>query len=254
LLSTIPSELLPNGQKKIIIHNNIVKCLFFYIKEESMKKDIPISHMGIILILGSVWGLSEAALGFGIQKCAALLSGSIMTGVALIFLAAGWFISKRIYGIILLVVIASAFKLFDALLLSLPIRHGAVANPVFAFILEGAAFIIVVSIIKEKRMFRRSSQALAGGGAALMAAGSFPLVKYATGVSACVFPGTAIPLSIYYAPLAVLLSMLTVPVGFWIGERIKSSKLSTANSNLSALLSPIALLICLAIVVIIRLA
>jgi hypothetical protein len=129
-----------------------------------------------------------------------------------------------------------------------------VANPIFAFILEGAAFLIIVLLLKENRMVKRSYQVLAGGGAALMAAGSFPLVKFATGTSACIYPGTAIPLSIYYAPLAVMLSMLTVPLGYRIGERIMSSRLSAEGSRLSALLSPIALLICLAVMAIIRLA
>ena len=221
-------------------------------KEVSMKKDIPKAHLGIILMLGSIWGLSEAALGLGIQKCAALLSGSIMTGVALMFIAATWFISRRVYGVMLLVAIACVFKLFDALVLSLPIRHGGVANPIFAFILEGAAFLIIISLLKENRLVKRSVQALTGGGAALMAVGSFPLVKYATGISACVFPGTGIPLSIYYAPLAVALSMIAVPFGFWIGEKIMSSKLSTEESNLSSLISPITLLICMALVTLIR--
>lgn len=225
---------------------------FNLMKEESMKKDIAKAHLGIILMLGGVWGLSEAALGLGIQKCAALLSGSIMTGVALIFIAAAWFISRRAYGIILLVVVACVFKLFDALILSLPIRHGAVANPIFAFILEGAAFLIIVLLLKENRLVKKSVQALAGGGAALMAVGSFPLVKYATGISACVFPGTGIPLSIYYAPLAVALSMAAVPLGFWIGEKIRNSKLSLESSKLSSLLSPITLLICLALVTLVR--
>ena len=52
-----------------------------------MDKNNPKSYLGLIVVLGSVWGLSEAALGMGLRSCAAFVSGSIMTGVALFFMA-----------------------------------------------------------------------------------------------------------------------------------------------------------------------
>jgi hypothetical protein len=221
-----------------------------------MDQKIPKSHLGIVVMLGAVWGLSEAALGMGLRSCAAFVSGSIMTGVALFFIAASWVVSRRILGVALLIVIASLFKMFDALLLSLPVQHGAVANPIFAFLMEGAAFLILVSIISEKIKQKRAGQALLGGMTALLAINLFPLVKYATGIPACVFPGTGFPLSLYYAPLAVFLSFITVPLGLWAGAEIEAleTKLKANQAKrLSYLASPATLALCLIIIALIRL-
>ena len=47
-----------------------------------MERKPILSHPGYLLALGSVWGLSEMALGLGLGRCASLASGSIMTGAA----------------------------------------------------------------------------------------------------------------------------------------------------------------------------
>ena len=221
-----------------------------------MNKPIPRTHIGILVMLGAVWGLSEAGLGMGLRSCAASVSGSLMTGVALCFIATGWVLSRRILGVALLVVIAALFKLFDALLLSYPIMHGAIANPIFAFIMEGAAFIIIISLIKNRLSQKFAGQALVGGMAALLAANLFPLVKYATGIPACVAAGTGYPLSLYYIYFAVLVSTATVPLGFWLGAKAEafSSQVVKHRSRLNIIYSPAAVVLCLLIIMLIRLA
>jgi len=96
-----------------------------------------------------------------------------------------------------------------------------------------------------------------GGMAALLAVNLFPLVKYVTGVPACVVPGTGYPLSLYYAPLAVFLSFLTVPLGAWVGVKSQSLETILQSSRiarkLSFIFSPGILLLCLAITALIRL-
>ena len=223
-----------------------------------MNNSVPKSYMSMVIVLGSVWGLSEAALGMGLRSCAAFVSGSLMTGAALFFLAAGWTVSKKVSGVFVMVFIASLFKMFDALLLSLPLKHGAIGNPIFAFFMEAVAFIILVSIIRKKIFKRPAGQALLGGLSAVLAVNLFPLVKYATGVPACVAAGTGYPLSLYYIHFAVLASMVTVPFGVWIGSRVESfeSRLTEARAKrrLSLVLSPVTLVICLAILAVLRLA
>lgn len=223
-----------------------------------MDHSIPKSHLGMIIMLGSVWGLSEAALGMGLRSCAAHISGSLMTGVALFFMAAGWVVSRRISGVFLMVVVAAFFKMFDALFLSLPIRHGAIGNPIFAFFMEAIAFVLLVSIIKEVMIRKAVGQALLGGLAAAMAANLFPLVKYATGIPACVVTGTGYPLSLYYVYFAILASIVTVPLGFLAGARIESieARLVKAEEQkrLEYVLSPVAFILCLAVVALLRLA
>lgn len=222
-----------------------------------MNKPIPKSYLGMVVVLGSVWGLSEAALGMGLRSCAAFVSGSIMTGIALFFMAAGWVVSKRVIGIFLMVLIAAFFKMFDALLLSLPLKHGAIGNPIFAFTLEAIAFVIFISILKEKVTKKPGGQALLGGLAAVLAVNLFPLVKFATGIPACVAPGTGYPLSLYYIHIAVLTSLVSVPLGFWVGAKIEAldSRLTRARSlrKLNTILSPAALILCLVIITILRL-
>ncbi|TET70337.1 MAG: hypothetical protein E3J56_08220 [Candidatus Aminicenantes bacterium] len=222
-----------------------------------MVKNISKSHLGFVVMLGAVWGLSEAALGMGLRSCASFVSGSLMTGVALFFIAASWVVSRRILGVALLIVIACLFKMFDAFLLSLPVLHGAVANPIFAFIMEGAAFLVLITIINKKLKQKKAGQAILGGLAALLAVNLFPLVKYATGIPACVFPGTGYPLSLYYAPLAVSLSLVTVPLGFLVGAQIESFETKfegvTLGRKLRYFASPVTLILCLAIILLIRL-
>lgn len=222
-----------------------------------MDRNIPKAYLGIVVMLGAVWGLSEAALGMALRSCASSVSGSIMTGVAFFFIASAWILTKSIFGVAQLVVITSLFKMFDALLLSLPIRHGAVANPIFAFLTEAAAFLFLAFIFSEKLKERSAGQALMGGVAALLAVNLFPLVKYATGIPACVYPGTGYPLSLYYSPIAIFLSAATVPLGMWVGVRLKllETKLEEANlgRKLRYLASPLTLILCLAIIALIRL-
>jgi hypothetical protein len=179
-----------------------------------------------------------------------------MTGVALFFIAACWIISQSWRGVALLVLIAALFKLFDALLLSLPILHGAVANPIFAFIMEGAAFLIIVSLIRTRLSKNKTTQAFAGGLSALVAVNLFPLVKFATGIPACVAAGTGYPLSLYYAYIAVALSFITVPLGIMAGEKIRAHESGSFSASgakkLQFVASPVAVIICLGIILLIR--
>ncbi len=222
-----------------------------------MKKDIPKYYIGIVIILGAIWGFAEAALGMWLRSCASFLSGSIMTGVALFFIAASWILTRRMIGITLIIIIASLFKMFDALLLSLPIQHGAIGNPIFAFLMEGLAFLILLSLFNQTKKHSLGHQAIFGGMSALLAVNLFPLVKYATGVPACVFPGTNYPLSLYYAPIAVFLSCLSVPAGFWAGAKISvlaaQFEESTWVNRLRYIASPATLILFLAITALIRL-
>lgn len=220
--------------------------------ESSTKQSI-----GILIALGSLWGLSEAALGMGLRSCAAMVSGSIMTGVALFFMAAGWVVSKKYWGVFLMVVLAAFFKMVDALLLSLPLNHGAIGNPIFAFFMEALALVVLLSLLKDKLTKKPIGQALLGVLAAVLAVNLFPLVRYATGVPACVAPGTAYPLSLYYIHFAVLISFFTVPLGFGAGAKISAflSRPTGIQSvrKIEQILSPAVLILSLLIITLLRL-
>lgn len=222
-----------------------------------MDSPTPKSCLSWAILLGSVWGLAEAGLGMGLRNCAAFISGCLMTGAALFFLAAGWVVVRRTGALLVMALIASVFKMFDALLLSLPIKDGAIGNPIFAFFMEAGAFIIFVSILKDKLVQKPAGQALLGGLAAALAVNLFPLVKYATGVPACVVPGTGYPLSLYYIHVAALVSCISVPLGFLAGQKLESLAAglikNRAQEKLEFVLSPAAFIFCLLIVALLRL-
>jgi hypothetical protein len=183
-----------------------------------------------IFVLGSLWGLSEAALGMYLRQCASTVSGSVMTGAAFFFLAAAWALAPRVRTVAVMAGLAVGFKLFDALLLGLPVLHGAIGNPIFAIVMEGAAFVLIAAVVSKRLAGKTVGQGLSGGLAALVAINIFPLVKYATGVSACV-TGTGYPLSLYYAPIAVALSALTVPVGRLAGSAVSALEFRPARAR-----------------------
>ena len=179
------------------------------------------SQLPILLALGSVWGLMEAGMGMYLRgTCAYMTTGSIMTGVAIFFFAASFAYSRNLWSIGLVFLTASIFKLLDAFLLHLPIIHGAIANPIFGFFTEGITFLFIFAILNESLKTKRYGQALFGGVSALVAVNLFPLVKFATGISACVYPGTQYPTALYFAPIAIGLSLITCPLGFAAGEKI----------------------------------
>ena len=221
-----------------------------------MKNSISRSHLIIAILLGSIWGFAEVLMGAGLRSCAHLVSGSLMTGVALFFLATTWVVTRNNLALILIVLIASLFKLFDAVLLSLPIMHGAIGNPIFAFWLEGFAFIALILVFRNMNWKKTSRRALLGGGAALIAVAMFPLVKHATGIPACVYPNSAVPLSIFFSPVAIAFSAFTVPMGFLAGEKINAvmnqKDLRFETPFFKYLLSPVTLVICLAIISVFR--
>jgi hypothetical protein len=190
-------------------------------KEFHMNEAWNRKGLGTVVALGAVWGLSECALGAGLQACARSVSGSLMTGAALFFIAAAWGASRKARSVALMVGLAVVFKMFDALLLGLPLRSGAVANPAFAFVLEGAGFVALAALVGRERSGRTAGRALVGGGAALVAVAAFPLAGAVTGNAACLAAGTSIPLSWYYGPLAVAVSLVAVPLGTRLGERTR---------------------------------
>jgi len=170
-------------------------------------------NLGYIVLLGSVWGLAECALGIGLKACASSISGSVMTAAALFFVSAAWAAGRKARNIALLIAVAVSFKMFDSVLLGLPLRSSAVSHPAFAFVLEGAGFLAVGAILPRLSAGFPGRGFAWGGASALIAASAFPLVKFATGVPACVVPGSSIPTAWAYAPLAAGLAMLAVPLG-----------------------------------------
>ncbi|MBU0690402.1 hypothetical protein KKC97_10575 [bacterium] len=174
-----------------------------------------------LVAVGSVWGLCEAGLGMYLRgMCARTITGSVMTAVAILFISLSAAYSRKIIGPAIVLGVAIVFRLFDAYLLHLPVLHGAVINPIFGFVTEAIAFVLLFAVLDSSLMMKQHGRMVLGGLSALVAVNLFPLVGYVTTISACVYPGTAYPLSLYYAPIAVGLSLITCPVGMALGEKL----------------------------------
>ena len=150
----------------------------------------------------------------------AVMAIVMMTGFAIFFLSMGLAYRKRFWAPAILLLVTLVFKLIDASLLHLPILHGAISNPMFAFITEAAALMFLFQVLSSGLKTSLHGRAVLGGLSALLAVNLFPLVGYATGIPACVVAGTSYPLSLYYAPIAVLLSAVTCPLGMEAGEKL----------------------------------
>jgi len=213
----------------------------------------------IAVVVGAMWGLSEALIGMYMRQTVAYgMTGSIMTGIVALILAFGYGAIRQ-YGLLFIsLAMVVLFKLLDAWLLHLPVVHGAVGNPIFAIILEMLAFVLVVNVIRPELKAKLHGQALTGGLYALIAVSAFPLVKHFTGLPACVVPGTIYPLSLYYAPLAIGISLVTYPLGFLVGTRLSAllmteKPFAVAFHNRLRLVLPGATAVLLAIAILIRL-
>ncbi|MEN8203560.1 MAG: hypothetical protein ABFS28_13270 [Bacteroidota bacterium] len=221
-----------------------------------MKNTALRNNLGLIVALGSVWGLTEFAFGMGLQKCATLYTGAILTGIAFFWLSFIWSITRRILPILIIVGIAMLFKFMDALFLPVAWNHGSILNPIFAFFTLMLGFLLLATLFKKRFFTSLLNRILIGAGAALVATALFPLVKFASGTPACIYAATNIPLAIYTAPVAIIISMITVPLGFiaagWYTDRILRNQETHPASLLARLWSPALVIFCLLIITLIR--
>ena len=187
-----------------------------------MAHNIRITAIGLVVVLGSAWGAAEAGLGLALNACAKPASGSLMTGVAVFFLAAARLSTRSALGPLLAALLAAGFKLFDSALLGLPVRSGAVANPLFALALETAAVILFFAVFFRGTRPGRIGRALLGAGAAGVSALAFPAVALATGVPACLLPGTSLPLAVAFSPLAMAAGALGASLAFAFSARAEA--------------------------------
>jgi len=213
------------------------------------------SNLGIIVAVGSVWGLTEFAAGMGLQKCATLLTGAILTGVAFFWVSFIWSITRKLLPVLIIVGMAILFKLLDALLLPVAWNHGSILNPAYAFVTILVGFSLIILLFKKQFSGRLMNRILIGAGAAIIATALFPLVSFATGSAACFYASTNIPLAIYTAPVAIAISMITVPLGYlaagWYTGKIQEES-RIQPSYLSRLWSPAVLLCCILIITLVR--
>jgi len=148
---------------------------------------------------------------------------------------------------------AILFKLLDALLL--PVAWNSILNPAYAFVTILVGFSLLILLFKNQFSSKLRNRILLGAGAAIIATAMFPLVRFATGSAACFYAATNIPLAVYTAPVAILISMITVPLGYraaiWYTGKSHDEN-SLQLSLLSRLWSPAVLVCCILIITLVR--
>ena len=213
-------------------------------------------HLGIIMVIGSVWGLTEFAFGMGLQKCATLYTGAVLTGLAMFWLSFIWSTTRSIVPVLIIVGIAMAFKWLDALLLQVAWNHGSIVNPIYAFFTIMVGFVLLIGVFRKRFTRTLINRIAFGAGAAAISCALFPLAKFATGVPACAYAATNIPLAIYTAPVAIILSMITVPLGYRMALMYSEKTMGMFTGQSAGLLvkywSPAVVLSCLIIVTLVR--
>ena len=219
-----------------------------------MDREKITSSLGIVFAAGSAWGLVEFGAGLGLQKCATLVTGAILTGLSFFWMSMIWTVTRRLFPLLIIVGIAILFKWLDALMLQVAWNHGSVLNPMFAFITALIGFGLLISFSGKRFTKNLRSRILVGGGAALIATGMFPLVGLVTGNPACTYAATNIPLTIFTSPVAILIAMVTVPMGYraaqWLNRRDSQAR---PVHMIYRLWSPAFFIACAGIIIMVRL-
>ena len=218
-----------------------------------IKNQIAVADFKILLVAGAVWGVTEVIMGTWLNGCATLYSGAIMTGLAFFYMSLTWSATRKILPLLLMLILVILFKMLNALLLSLPVTHGSVMNPAFAFVMQTIGFLLMILIFRKLFFQRLNARILTGIGAAAVAVLLFPFAGHVTGSAACLAAGTQIPLSIYTSPLAIGIACVTVPLGYHAAQRLSVAADRTEISGVSVagrLWPAFVFFVCLALVVI----
>jgi hypothetical protein len=182
------------------------------------------TSLHFFIAVGALWGVAEAGLGVLLKgACSLQISGSVMTSVALCFAATAQAFSPRKMGLLILVALAAGLKMLSAPLVGVSVAHGSIANPCYAYVSEVAAFWLLASVLDSRLSQRLWGNMITGALMALVAVNLFPLVRFVTATPACVMKGTGYPVALYYAPIAVGLSAVTVPLGRLAGAAARES-------------------------------
>ncbi len=176
---------------------------------------------------GCLWGLEELLLGRG---CAAAgqvnLTGSLLTGTTFFFLSAAYAFHPSRRGLLPVFALAAMLKLLAAPLRGVSPLHGSVLNPVCAYALETAAWILAATSAGSARLTRPLPLLAAGAAAAALAALAFPATGLLTGTPVC-RAASGLPVSLQYLPLAALVAApaawLGQRTGLWARQRAEAS-------------------------------
>jgi len=181
-----------------------------------------------ILVLGSLWGLSEVVLGGVITAAGLPYRAGILTGVgiAIMGIFTGMFRKPlMLVGIALVAILCKQ--------LVVPIIHVSVmcqANSCLAVMLEGLALAGVMSLAGRKLERGHLAQIASGASAALSAAAAFYFIGMQ--VAPCQYllsfnrPGGFMAFLAVEGLVWAAFSGMLFPAGYWVGTRLRDAVLA----------------------------
>jgi len=188
-----------------------------------------------VLVLGSLWGFSEVVLSGALAAAGFPYRAALLTGLGLGLMTVGVAAHDAVWTPLAGATVAVMCKLLVVPLLQVP--ASCKANSSLAVMVEGLALSVVLAVLNRRMRDSVVARVSGGAGAALLAAAVF----YPAGVrfAPCRYLlsfGEAGGLLAFMSgeglPWAVA-SMVLVPLGYWIGERMREGVLAWERKPLS---------------------
>ncbi len=198
------------------------------VKINEIKGTQSVNVLIAILVLGSLWGLSEVVLNGAIRTAGLPFRAGILTGIGIgiMGIAIGIFRKSSILiGIALVTIFCKQ--------LVVPILHVSImckANSCLAVVLEGVALTGVVSLAGCKLESGHLPRIVSGASAAMLAAIAFYFIGMK--VVPCQFllsfnrPGGFVAFLTVEGLVWAIFSAIFFPIGYWLGARFRNTVLT----------------------------
>ncbi len=174
-----------------------------------------------ILAIGSIWGVSEVAVGTGLRAVRFPYTGGLLTGIAAAVIGITLAVYRKPLLPIVLALIAISYKLLAVPILNIPLM--CKANSCLAVGLDGLAFSAMAALMmKQIGKSPYAAMGVGASGALLAATGFFFLgMEVAPCRYLLSFRGNPVGFLIKEGLVWALFSASLLPVGFLAGTRLQ---------------------------------
>ncbi|MBN2572002.1 MAG: hypothetical protein JXA68_07730 [Ignavibacteriales bacterium] len=180
-------------------------------------------YFSLLIAIGCFWGFTEFLIGTALkEQIPNNAIGSILIGLSFFFLAVSILLRKKLIDVIIPLGICIILKLVGTILIGKSIFNSSIVNPIVALILEAGIFVLLYLIFFNKGNISLSKKMLIGAAAGLLVSFLFPLLQHATQLPICIKAGTTTPLSIYYAPISIVIGAIALPAGIYLNKSLKN--------------------------------
>jgi hypothetical protein len=188
-----------------------------------------------VAVLGSLWGFSEVVLSGALAAAGFPYRAALLTGIGLGLMTLGVAAYDGIWMPMAGAIVAVMCKLLVVPLLQVP--ASCKANSCLAVLVEGLALSVTLAFVNRRMKEGLVARVSGGAGTALLAAAAF----FPTGMRLAPCPyllsfneaGGLLTFVLREGVPWAVASMALVPVGYWLGERLREGVLSWDRKPLS---------------------